>query len=175
MLGVFACQVRHRFAIAGAITDAVFLSLHSSLGAGSFLLFAAVAAMGGLYTFFKLPETRGRSLAEVQAMMKPVSAEEGAADLQPHEAAARDVPASPPQTGFLLQRGLHLAFALLLTYKAHLMETLGAQTVLRWRKGCSMLRSWSDKLNGDRFGSAFASICWGIGNLDLASARGNDC
>ena len=71
--------------------------------------------MGGLYTFFKLPETRGRSLAEVQAIMRPVSAEEGAADLQAHEATTRNVPASPQQTGFLLQPGLLLSLALMLT------------------------------------------------------------
>ncbi len=60
------CEPRRR---AGAAADLAFLSIHSALGAGSFLVFGAVAAAGGVYCWAALPETKGRSLAEVQALL----------------------------------------------------------------------------------------------------------
>ena len=54
---------------AGAAADLAFLSIHSALGAGAFLLFGTVAAAGGIYCWAALPETKGRSLAEVQALL----------------------------------------------------------------------------------------------------------
>mmetsp|Transcript_16261 Transcript_16261/g.48710 ORF Transcript_16261/g.48710 Transcript_16261/m.48710 type:complete len:947 (-) Transcript_16261:1340-4180(-) len=56
--------------LAGAVTDFVFLALHRMFGAGTFLLFAAVSAAGGVFVHRNLPETRGRNLEEVQALMK---------------------------------------------------------------------------------------------------------
>ena len=53
----------------GAAADLAFLSIHSALGAGAFLLFGAIAAAGGVYCWAALPETKGRSLAEVQALL----------------------------------------------------------------------------------------------------------
>lgn len=63
---VGGCEARRR---AGAAADLAFLSVHSVLGAGSFLVFGAVAAAGGVYCWAALPETKGRSLAEVQALL----------------------------------------------------------------------------------------------------------
>lgn len=59
---------------AGAATDFTFLSLHSLLGSGAFLVFAAIAAAGGVYVYMVLPETRGATLAEVQQLLKPAVA-----------------------------------------------------------------------------------------------------
>ncbi len=55
--------------LAGAIANLVFLSLHSWLGYGSFLVFAAIAFVGGIYCAVVVPETKGRTLAEVQALL----------------------------------------------------------------------------------------------------------
>ena len=52
------------------MTDFLFLALHRMFGAGTFLLFAAVSAAGGVFVHRNLPETRGRSLEEVQGLMK---------------------------------------------------------------------------------------------------------
>ncbi|KAK9835166.1 hypothetical protein WJX81_002425 [Elliptochloris bilobata] len=49
----------------GAAADLAFLSIHSAMGAGSFLVFGAIAAFGGVYCWVALPETKGRSLAEL--------------------------------------------------------------------------------------------------------------
>ena len=62
------------YTFAGAATDFTFLSLHDLLGASTFLVFAAVAAAGGLYVFRVLPETRGATLAEVQQLLGPPAA-----------------------------------------------------------------------------------------------------
>ena len=67
----------------GAAADLAFLSIHSALGAGTFLLFGAIAAAGGVYCWAALPETKGRSLAEVQALLsvdrQPSAASDGLA------------------------------------------------------------------------------------------------
>ena len=54
----------------GALTDAVFLEIMSVPGAGGFLVFAIIAAGGGMFVYLLLPETRGRTLEEVQAIFK---------------------------------------------------------------------------------------------------------
>ena len=59
--------------VAGAVSDLTFLSLHSLLGAGAFLVFAIIAAAGGMYVYRVLPETRGVALAEVQHLLNPES------------------------------------------------------------------------------------------------------
>ena len=51
---------------AGAVADTLFLTLHNLLGPFVFLLFALLAAAAGLYVAAVLPETRGRTLQEVQ-------------------------------------------------------------------------------------------------------------
>jgi hypothetical protein len=54
---------------AGAIADSLFLTLHDWLGPVVFFVFAAVAAVAGLYVAGVVPETRGKSLQEVQALL----------------------------------------------------------------------------------------------------------
>lgn len=58
----------------GALSDAFFLSLHSWLGAGAFGVFAVVAAAGGLYVARAVPETKGRTLEEIQKLLRPGNA-----------------------------------------------------------------------------------------------------
>ncbi len=55
--------------LSGAVTNMVFLVLVDGLGAGTFLVFAGVALASGLYVYTQLPETKGRTLAEVQDLM----------------------------------------------------------------------------------------------------------
>ena len=54
---------------AGAVADTLFLTLHNLLGPFVFLLFALLAAAAGLYVAAVLPETRGRTLQEVQSLL----------------------------------------------------------------------------------------------------------
>lgn len=54
---------------AGAITDLVFIPMHRWFGPASFLVFAAISAAGGVYVFRNVPETKGKTLTEVQALM----------------------------------------------------------------------------------------------------------
>ena len=53
----------------GAAVDFAFLTVASALGAWTFGLVACVCAAGGVYVWMELPETKGRTLAEVQAML----------------------------------------------------------------------------------------------------------
>ncbi|KAK9817311.1 hypothetical protein WJX72_012503 [[Myrmecia] bisecta] len=53
----------------GAAANLVFLSLHDWLGAGAFLVFATIAASGGVYCYIMVPETKGRTMAEVQVLL----------------------------------------------------------------------------------------------------------
>ena len=53
----------------GALADLVFLSLHDLLGPTAFVGFASVAFAGGVYCFLQLPETKGRTLAQVQELL----------------------------------------------------------------------------------------------------------
>lgn len=54
----------------GAITDLTFLSLESKLGGGAFVVFAFFAALSGIFVAVFLPETKGRTVEEVQALLK---------------------------------------------------------------------------------------------------------
>lgn len=58
-----------RPAPAGAVADTLFLSLHRWLGPFAFLLFAGLAAVAGLYVAAVVPETRGKTLQEIQALL----------------------------------------------------------------------------------------------------------
>ena len=55
--------------LTGAVADTVFLSLHAVLGAGAFVLFALLATAAGLYVAAVVPETRGKTLQEVRALL----------------------------------------------------------------------------------------------------------
>eukprot|EP00899_Mesostigma_viride_P018029 jgi/Mesvir1/26227/Mv02404-RA.1 len=55
--------------LAGAASDALFLTIHRALHPYGFLVFAAVAAVGGLYVHAAMPETKGRTLEEIQALL----------------------------------------------------------------------------------------------------------
>ncbi len=95
---------------AGFFADSLFLTLLDWFGAYSFLLYGAVAAGGGLYSHMRVPETKGRTLAEVQALVAgkllPVAAGGTAeAPLDPVAPPARDPPVSPSQAGALLAAG----------------------------------------------------------------------
>eukprot|EP00891_Asterochloris_glomerata_P006599 jgi/Astpho2/6599/fgenesh1_pm.00101_%23_4_t len=50
--------------LAGAVSNLCFLSLHTALGAASFLIFGGIAAAGGIFVYFMVPETKGKTLAE---------------------------------------------------------------------------------------------------------------
>ena len=52
------------------------MTLHSWIGAASFLIYAGVAFAGGLLCWRNLPETKGRTLAEVQALLAPKQAQQ---------------------------------------------------------------------------------------------------
>lgn len=55
---------------AGAITDLTFpLMFDSGLGGGTFLVYAGVAAASSVFVYFMVPETKGRTLQEVQQLM----------------------------------------------------------------------------------------------------------
>lgn len=51
------------------MADTLFLSLHTWLGPFAFLLFSALAAIAGLWVHAVVPETAGRTLQEVQALL----------------------------------------------------------------------------------------------------------
>eukprot|EP00658_Telonema_sp_P-2_P011341 TRINITY_DN14306_c0_g1_i1.p1 TRINITY_DN14306_c0_g1~~TRINITY_DN14306_c0_g1_i1.p1 ORF type:complete len:166 (-),score=29.40 TRINITY_DN14306_c0_g1_i1:347-844(-) len=61
--------------LAGAVTNALFLSLYDLLSGALFLLFAGISAAGGLYVYMKLPETMGRSLSEIQGFFAAMKAD----------------------------------------------------------------------------------------------------
>ena len=67
---------------AGAVANLVFLTLHSWLGSGSYLVFAAVAAALGVYSWLCVPETKGKTLAEVQQLLGATSGEAGLSQFQ---------------------------------------------------------------------------------------------
>jgi hypothetical protein len=54
---------------AGAISDLLFLSIHSWLGPVAFLGYAAIAAGSGFYVAAYVPETKGKTLMEVQQLL----------------------------------------------------------------------------------------------------------
>lgn len=55
--------------LAGAVANLVFLSLHQWLGSASFLVFGGVAAAGAVYCYINVPETMGKTLAEIQSLL----------------------------------------------------------------------------------------------------------
>ena len=57
---------------AGAVVDSFFLSLVDAIGhSGALGLLAAVCLVGGAAVLWMLPETKGKSLLEVQRLMAP--------------------------------------------------------------------------------------------------------
>jgi hypothetical protein len=61
----------------GALTNLAFLPLHSALGPASFLLYAGVAAATGVLCYVRLPETRGRAMADASAAVAAAAAAAG--------------------------------------------------------------------------------------------------
>lgn len=55
--------------LTGALVDFVFLSMVEGMGQYAYLVFAAVAAGSAVYVWALLPETKERTLAEVQALL----------------------------------------------------------------------------------------------------------
>ncbi|PNG62318.1 Solute carrier family 2, facilitated glucose transporter member 7, partial [Tetrabaena socialis] len=55
--------------LTGAVINLVFLSLEDAMGPYVFLLFAALSLAAAAFVALKLPETKGRTLAEVQALL----------------------------------------------------------------------------------------------------------
>lgn len=55
--------------LAGAVANLVFLSLHDWFGSASFLVFGSVAAAGAVYCYMNVPETMGKTLAEIQCLL----------------------------------------------------------------------------------------------------------
>ena len=55
--------------LAGAVANLVFLTLHDWFGSASFLVFGGVAAAGAVYCYINVPETMGKTLAEIQHML----------------------------------------------------------------------------------------------------------
>ncbi|GAB4820262.1 hypothetical protein N2152v2_007308 [Parachlorella kessleri] len=55
--------------LTGAVSDLLFLSLHSWLGPFCFAVFSAVALAAGIYVARMLPETKERTLQEVQDLL----------------------------------------------------------------------------------------------------------
>ena len=53
----------------GAATDFMFLSMADWLGSNAFLVYAFLAALSATYVHLYLPETKGRSLSDVQALI----------------------------------------------------------------------------------------------------------
>lgn len=54
---------------AGALPDLLYLTLHSWMGPFAFVVFAGVAFSGGVYCHRHLPETKGRTLAQIQLIL----------------------------------------------------------------------------------------------------------
>ncbi|KAG2489392.1 hypothetical protein HYH03_012034 [Edaphochlamys debaryana] len=63
--------------LTGAGTDLVFLSLQDAMGHGSFVLFAVISLASGAYVWALLPETKGRQLTEVTAMLSSEGGRKG--------------------------------------------------------------------------------------------------
>ena len=52
--------------LVGSAADMLFLTIWNTLGFASFILYSTIALAGGAFVYLFLPETSGRSLAEVQ-------------------------------------------------------------------------------------------------------------
>ena len=93
---------------AGFLADSLFLTLLNWFGAYSFLLYGGIAAAGGAYSYMKVPETKGRTLAEIQELItgRPRNTqEEVPAQLEPQGSPGCDAQHSPSQSGALLSAG----------------------------------------------------------------------
>ena len=55
---------------AGALANITFLSAYNGMGAGCFVIYAVISFAGGMYLQVYLPETKGKTLSEVQAIMQ---------------------------------------------------------------------------------------------------------
>ena len=64
--------------LTGACADFVFLSAAEIFGAGAFALIALVCLAAGLYSALAVPETKGKTLAEIQRSFRDGSAEASA-------------------------------------------------------------------------------------------------
>ena len=56
--------------LAGTVADILFPLLLSWLQGGAFVVYGALAVLGGIYVFVAVPETKGLSLLEVQAALQ---------------------------------------------------------------------------------------------------------
>jgi hypothetical protein len=56
--------------LTGAVADLLFLALHRALGPYVFLVYSGIAAAAGVYVLVAVPETKGRTLLEVQALLE---------------------------------------------------------------------------------------------------------
>jgi MFS family permease len=56
--------------LTGAAADLLFLTIHKGLGAFSFLLYALIALAAAIYVAMVVPETKGRTLQEVQNILQ---------------------------------------------------------------------------------------------------------
>jgi hypothetical protein len=54
----------------GVVSQTFLLLTHALSASGTFLLYASIAAAGTLWSVIFLPETKGLSLAEIQALFK---------------------------------------------------------------------------------------------------------
>jgi MFS family permease len=52
--------------LVGSVADMSFLTVRNVLGFSSFVLYSGISLLGGVFVHFFLPETRGKTLAEVQ-------------------------------------------------------------------------------------------------------------
>jgi len=50
----------------GSGADLLFLTIRNALGFGSFALYAVVSLAGGVFVYYFVPETKGKTLMEVQ-------------------------------------------------------------------------------------------------------------
>lgn len=55
--------------LTGGIADSIFLSLNSALGPFSFLIYSSIACISGIYVFLYVPETKGRTLQDIQDIL----------------------------------------------------------------------------------------------------------
>lgn len=99
--------------LAGFLADSCFLTLLNWFGPYCFLLFAAIAGAGGVYSFLKVPETKGKTLAEVQALLRGTGGSDRNSEAALGELLAQVTPlrqphpdprGSPSQVGPLLQQ-----------------------------------------------------------------------
>ena len=90
----------------GAAANLAFLPVHTALGPWSFLVYAAVSAATGLLCWVRLPETRGRALADVSIAVAAAAAPGGGgcASCWPARAryaqAGRRAPATSTESAF---------------------------------------------------------------------------